>query len=131
MNVATAARQMTITKMKPHIGAVVTGIDLREPLDEATQRQLYEAVVDNVVLVMRWASRKHYQTYRDWREANGDVQRFADMTVSGISTRSMRPLASTVQVKVAPSAVTKTARGPPSALRYTTAAGFVGSVEGR
>jgi taurine dioxygenase len=53
MNVATAARQMTITKMKPHIGAIVTGIDLREPLDEATQRQIYEAVVDNVVLVIR------------------------------------------------------------------------------
>jgi quinol monooxygenase YgiN len=42
---------------------------------------------DNVVLVMRWASRKHYQTYRDWREANGDVQRFAEMTVDGLTTR--------------------------------------------
>jgi quinol monooxygenase YgiN len=39
---------------------------------------------DNMLLVMRW---KHYQTYRDWREANGDVKRFADATVNGLSTR--------------------------------------------
>ena len=42
---------------------------------------------DNILLVMRWASRRHYQTYRDWREANGDVQRFAELTVGGLSTR--------------------------------------------
>jgi quinol monooxygenase YgiN len=42
---------------------------------------------DNMLLVMRWTSRRHYQTYRDWREANGDVKRFADATVNGLSTR--------------------------------------------
>jgi quinol monooxygenase YgiN len=42
---------------------------------------------DNMLLVMRWATRKHYETYRAWREANGDVQRFADVTVSGLATR--------------------------------------------
>ena len=42
---------------------------------------------DNMLLVMRWATRKHYETYRAWREANGDVQRFADATVNGLSTR--------------------------------------------
>ncbi len=42
---------------------------------------------DNVLLVMRWATRKQYETYRAWREANGDVQRFADLTVGGLSTR--------------------------------------------
>lgn len=42
---------------------------------------------DNLLLVMRWASRQHYQTYRDWRETKGDVQRFADLTVGGLSTR--------------------------------------------
>jgi quinol monooxygenase YgiN len=42
---------------------------------------------DNMLLVMRWASRKHYETYRAWREANGDVKRFADATVNGLSTR--------------------------------------------
>jgi quinol monooxygenase YgiN len=35
---------------------------------------------DNILIVMRWASRQHYQTYRDWREANGDVKRFGEMT---------------------------------------------------
>jgi len=47
------AQQMKITPIKPHIGAIVTGIDLREPVDAATRRQLYKAVVDHVVLVIR------------------------------------------------------------------------------
>ncbi len=42
---------------------------------------------DNVLLVMRWASRRHYQTYRDWRDASGIVGEMAALTVSGISTR--------------------------------------------
>ena len=44
---------MQITKVKDQIGAMVTGIDLRQPVDEATRKALYEAVVDNVVLVIR------------------------------------------------------------------------------
>ncbi len=47
------AQSMTITKVKPHIGAIVTGLDLAEPIDPATQQELYDAVVDNVVLVIR------------------------------------------------------------------------------
>ena len=46
---------------------------------------------DNMLLVMRWATRKQYDTYRAWREASGDVQRFADMTVGGLSTRFFDP----------------------------------------
>lgn len=46
---------------------------------------------DNMLLVMRWATRKHYETYRAWREANGDVQRFADVSVGGLSTRFFDP----------------------------------------
>src|SRR5262249_22241120 len=42
---------------------------------------------DNMLLVMRWATRKHYETYRAWRESVGDVQRFAEATVNGLSTR--------------------------------------------
>lgn len=53
MNVATRTETMTITKVKEHIGAIVTGIDLREPVDADTQQKLYDAVVDNVVLVIR------------------------------------------------------------------------------
>ena len=42
---------------------------------------------DNMIIVMRWQSRDHYRAYRTWREANGDVSRFAEATESGLSTR--------------------------------------------
>jgi alpha-ketoglutarate-dependent taurine dioxygenase len=44
---------MKITKVKEHIGAIVTGIDLAQPIDGATQRKLYAALLENVVLVIR------------------------------------------------------------------------------
>jgi taurine dioxygenase len=44
---------MEIAKVKEHIGAFVTGIDLAHPIDDATQKKLYAAVVENVVLVIR------------------------------------------------------------------------------
>src|SRR5512147_1110857 len=54
---AAAARMptqaMKIEKVKEHIGAIVTGIDLAHPLDGATRKKLYDAVVENVVLVIR------------------------------------------------------------------------------
>lgn len=46
---------------------------------------------DNILLVMRWATRRQYETYRAWREANGDVSQFAAMTVGGLSTRFFEP----------------------------------------
>src|SRR5579862_543687 len=47
------APAMKIAKVKEHIGAIVTGIDLAQPIDGATQKKLYDAVVENVVLVIR------------------------------------------------------------------------------
>ena len=44
---------MKITKVKDHIGAIVTGIDLAQPVVEATRKKLYDAAVENVVLVIR------------------------------------------------------------------------------
>ncbi len=44
---------MKITKLSPHIGAEVTGIDLRQPIDAETRRRLNEAVVENIALVVR------------------------------------------------------------------------------
>src|SRR5689334_25162060 len=44
---------MKITKVKEHIGAIVTGIGLSQPIDSATRKKLYDAVVENVVLVIR------------------------------------------------------------------------------
>src|ERR1051325_6998747 len=46
-------RTVKITKVKEHIGAIVTGIDLAQPIDAATQKKLYDAAVENVVLVIR------------------------------------------------------------------------------
>src|ERR1044071_3854173 len=46
-------RDMKIVKVKEHIGAIVTGIDLAQPIDSATRKKLYDAVVENVVLVIR------------------------------------------------------------------------------
>src|SRR3954452_5103158 len=48
-----ASQAMQITKVKEHIGAIVTGIDLAQPIDGATQKKLYDALVENVVLVIR------------------------------------------------------------------------------
>lgn len=53
MSVLAKERTMKIAKIKEHIGAEVTGIDLREPIDEATRKRLYDAAVDNVALVIR------------------------------------------------------------------------------
>jgi taurine dioxygenase len=44
---------LKIRKIKEHIGAEATGIDLRNPIDETTRARLYDALVDNVVLVIR------------------------------------------------------------------------------
>ena len=46
-------QSMEIAKVKEHIGAIVTGIDLAQPIDDATQKKLYDAAVENVVLVIR------------------------------------------------------------------------------
>jgi len=53
MDTRTQADTLKITKIKEHIGAEATGVDLREPIDEATRKRLYDALVDNVVLVIR------------------------------------------------------------------------------
>ena len=38
---------------------------------------------DNTITMMRWQSRRHYDSYRDWREANGNVGRFAKRPRAG------------------------------------------------
>ena len=50
---AKPAQTIKVAKVKPHIGAIVTGLDLAQPVDEATRKRLYDAVVENVVLVIR------------------------------------------------------------------------------
>ena len=44
---------MQVTKLGVHVGAEVTGIDLRDPVDDDVRRALNAAVVENVALVIR------------------------------------------------------------------------------
>ena len=56
MNIMTkpqAKQTFTVTPIKPKIGAEITGIDLAQPMDEATRQALYDAVVDNVAVVIK------------------------------------------------------------------------------
>ena len=49
----TTQSKMKITKLGKHIGAEVTGIDLRQPVDAETRRRLNEAAVEYIALVIR------------------------------------------------------------------------------
>jgi taurine dioxygenase len=53
MKVMEKPQAMQITKVKEHIGAIVTGIDLAQPLDAQTRKKVYDAALENVVLVIR------------------------------------------------------------------------------
>ncbi len=53
MSVLAEDRTLKITKIKDHVGAEVTGVDLTKPLDDETRDRLYEALVDHVALVIR------------------------------------------------------------------------------
>ncbi len=55
-----STQSMEIAKVKEHIGAIVTGVDFAHPVDDATRKKLYDAVVENVVLVIRG------QEHWDW-----------------------------------------------------------------
>lgn len=44
---------MQVTRLQEHIGAEVTGMDLRLPMDESVRKQLNAAVVEHVALVIR------------------------------------------------------------------------------
>lgn len=44
---------LKITKLKEYIGAEVTGVDLRKPLDETTKKRLNQAAAEHVALVIR------------------------------------------------------------------------------
>ena len=53
MAVTVHEKTLQITKIKEHIGAIATGVDLTQPIDEATRQQLYDAAVNHVALVIR------------------------------------------------------------------------------
>ena len=43
----------SIERLSDHTGAEVSGIDLRQPIDEAMRRRLNQAFIDHSVLVVR------------------------------------------------------------------------------
>ncbi|HVB67003.1 MAG TPA: TauD/TfdA family dioxygenase [Acetobacteraceae bacterium] len=47
------AASVTITRLSPHTGAEVTGLDLRRPVDAALRARLNRAFLDHAVLVVR------------------------------------------------------------------------------
>ena len=53
MGVTAKGKTLQIKKIKEHVGAIATGVDLTRPIDEATKQRLYDAAVDNVALVIR------------------------------------------------------------------------------
>ncbi len=53
MTILAKEQAMKITKLSPHIGAEVTGLDLTRPVDEATRRELKVALVEHIALVIR------------------------------------------------------------------------------
>jgi taurine dioxygenase len=53
MTVLEKTETLRITKVKEHIGAIVTGVDLAKPVDAQTRKKLYDAVAEHVVLVIR------------------------------------------------------------------------------
>ena len=50
---AAAISGITVSKLHPHVGAEITGVDLREPLDDASFEVIREAWNQHSVLVLR------------------------------------------------------------------------------
>jgi alpha-ketoglutarate-dependent taurine dioxygenase len=49
--VSTTASRLTVRKLHPALGAEVRGVDMRQPLDAATFRELHDIWMDHLVLV--------------------------------------------------------------------------------
>jgi taurine dioxygenase len=53
MNVLAKEPTIKIEKIKDHVGAIITGVDLTRPMDDDTFRTVYDALLDNVAIVIR------------------------------------------------------------------------------
>ena len=73
-----------VDKLTPHVGGEVRGVDLSQPLDESTFKQVHDALIDNGViffrlmlpffigLQIRWSGdlnekRQYLQTHFGWK----------------------------------------------------------------
>jgi taurine dioxygenase len=48
-----APQEIRAEKLTPHAGAVVHGVDLSKPLDEATFKAIHDCLIDNCVIFFR------------------------------------------------------------------------------
>lgn len=53
MNAPATEQTLRINKLSAHVGAEAVGVDLTKPVDEATRQALYDALVENIALVIR------------------------------------------------------------------------------
>jgi taurine dioxygenase len=82
---AEKVRAISVTKLHPHIGAEISGVDLRYPLDEETVRAIKDAWYKHTVLVIRG---------QDLAEA--DQRRFA--AYFGPVAKRVKPLANSGRI---------------------------------
>ena len=47
---------------------------------------------DRFAVLMRWASRGHYEAYYAWRQQRGDIGRAGDVVVGGLAPRFLDPV---------------------------------------
>ncbi len=85
MPILAQQKTMKIAKLSEHIGAEVTGIDLTQPIDEATRRRLNEAVVEHIALVIRGQKFSHRQFLQAASLFGEPMERyFSDYSVPGV-----------------------------------------------
>lgn len=53
MSAPATEQTLRINRLSEHVGAEAVGVDLTKPVDDATRRALYDALVENVALVIR------------------------------------------------------------------------------
>ena len=76
---------ITITPLSPTIGAEVSGLDLREPLDDATVETLRQAWLDHIVLVFRGQklTQEDQVRFTEYFGEQGDLARPKEYRTSG------------------------------------------------
>lgn len=78
MRASTKASKLEITKIKEHIGAEVRGVDLRQSLNCFTRQRIHDALIENVVIVIRdqsFTSTEYRQAAEQFGELMEDQNR--------------------------------------------------------
>ena len=107
---------LKITKIKEHIGAEVTGVDLRRPLDAATKKRLYDAAVEQRGARHPRPVRLHAREYQTAAEIFGELMEDQNRRylVDGVPLVSVLDNRFTKDSKGNPAKVGKNAPGTPT-----------------